>query len=128
LELNNTNPIHLYSSESQAASALHRVGSEGRHGLMNYTRRESDRPPDVAVYSSEASARYNYPMSMLRTYNSSEGSLFSSAAATPSTATTTSSSGPDEVMRSYMQTHQMDDETLLEAARQTLAKYRGRGA
>ena len=127
LELNNTNPTQIYSSESQAASALHRVGSEGRHGLMNYTRRESDRPPDVAVYSSEASARYNYPMSMLRTYNSSEGSLFSSATATPSTATT-SSSGPDEVMRSYMQTHQMDDETLLEAARQTLAKYRGGGA
>ena len=128
LELNNTNPIHLYSSESQASSALHRVGSEGRHGLMNYTRRKSDRPPDVAVYSSEASARYNYPMSMLRTYNSSEGSLFSSATATPSTATTTSSSGPDEVMRSYMQTYQMDYETLLEAARQTLAKYRGGGA
>eukprot|EP00970_Alexandrium_tamarense_P014124 scaffold3881_cov207-Alexandrium_tamarense.AAC.1 len=128
LDLNNTNPIHLHSSESQASSALHRVGSEGRHGLMNFTRRESDRPPDVAVYSSEASTRYNYPMSMLRTYNSSEGSLFSSATATPSTATTTSSSGPDEVMRSYMQTHQMDDETLLEAARQTLAKYRGRGA
>ena len=40
LDLNNTNPIHLHSSESQASSALHRVGSEGRHGLMNYTRRE----------------------------------------------------------------------------------------
>ncbi|ACI64764.1 predicted protein [Thalassiosira pseudonana CCMP1335] len=128
LELNNTNPTQIYSSESQASSALHRVGSEGRHGLMNYTRREIARPPDVAVYSSEASARSNYPMSMLRTYNSSEGSLFSSAAATPSTATTTSSSGPDEVMRSYMQTYQMDYETLLEAARQTLAKYRGGGA